>query len=406
MMENSISKAKNALVVFPTRPEDAPTVAQLKIHFCGQVVETPSELPAATNSLRVYACGNIEKLAGELPSALIIQELSYGYEALPGAADRLVSLGQVPVLVHEAGVYFRNLFGTEDYFNQVQAEHVFQELTESTKPSKALRKGIYLTEVTKEEGEEAEERLRFRLLRCSSNLSGPTANYRSADRAIMCRLNEAVRHVFDQETELNHVLAQVYTNTKGADNNGKEVKAKIKAHSDKTKDMPADGLIAFCTFYDPAGFQSLVPSAEDPYDWVYKHKSGLTRLVFKLKQGVEDSSLAKEFSVTLYPNSAFVIPLSTNRLYTHEIRPSMLNVDLIPVRMGYVARCSHLEAIYQHNQTYIEEGGQWLKLEPMTVEPMRDLKTAYYQENSTEQRVEYGKVAFSMNSGDYEKPIL
>ena len=66
---------------------------------------------------------------------------------------------------------------------------------------------------------------------------------------------------------------------------------------------------------------------QDPHDWRYKKNTGLTRLRFVLKPGVEQPGLVPEFSVTLYPNSVLMIPLSTNRLYTHAIRPSALNVD-------------------------------------------------------------------------------
>jgi hypothetical protein len=83
----------------------------------------------------------------------------------------------------------------------------------------------------------------------------------------------------------------------------------------------------------------------------------------------------------------------------------MLNIDKIPVRMGYVARCSNLEAVYLNEETYIKENGNLLKLEEMTKETMKNLKDSYYEENSTQNKVTYGKVHFSMNSGDYKKPI-
>jgi hypothetical protein len=221
----------------------------------------------------------------------------------------------------------------------------------------------------------------------------------------MKTLNDAVKQTFEEETKVNHILVQIYENKVKSDENSKEVKSKIKAHSDKTKDMPKEGIIAFCTFYDNSNFDKLKPSKKDRYDWCYKETSGLTRLHFKLKNTVTDASLEKEFSVTLYPNSAFIIPLSTNRLYTHEIRPSTLNVDQIPIRMGYVARCSNLEAVYTENQTYIKENGGLIKLEEMTEETMSALRDSYYEENMTVKNIEYGKVHFSMNAGDYEKPI-
>ncbi len=52
----------------------------------------------------------------------------------------IVTLGEVPIVISNAGVYFRELFTGGDYFNRIKSEHAFQELTESNKPSKAFRK--------------------------------------------------------------------------------------------------------------------------------------------------------------------------------------------------------------------------------------------------------------------------
>jgi hypothetical protein len=312
----------------------------------------------------------------------------------------------VPLIVHNAGVYFRHFFEDDcDYFNRIKKEHTFQDLTESNKPGKAFRKGMYLTDVSREVTAEKKEILHYRLLRCSSNFSGPTDNFRKTDRQVMKAMNEAAKYVFEQETDINHVLAQIYENKKNPDNLAKESKAKIPAHSDKTKDMPKEALIAFCTFYDTSNFQHLKPSKTDRYDWCYKDTSGLTRLHFKLKNSVRDNTLEKEFTVILYPNSIFFISLSTNRFYTHEIKPSILSIDKIPTRMGYVARCSNTEAVFMNGQAYIKEKETLIPLESMTETSMTDLKTVYFEENKTENSIQYGDVHFSMNTGDYAKPI-
>jgi hypothetical protein len=403
--ENTISKTKNLLLLLPNRDENAQALRELSAHFCGVVVSRLAEFPADLTGKRIHVCGDIAQLEEIGTPLYIIRELSFNYEDSNPALFHFVSLGQVPVIVSNAGVYFRRLFEEDNYFQRIKNEHVFQDLTESTKPGMALRKGIYLTSVSKEESVDGKEALHYRLLRCSSNLSGPTDNFRSTDHEIMDAINAAAKYVFEEETTLNHVLAQIYENKKKSDSEEKESKARIKAHSDKTKDMPKEALIAFCTIYDSANFEHLKPSSTDRFDWCYKQASGLTRLHFKLKKSVADDRLAKEFSVTLYPNSVFFIPLSTNRLYTHEIRPSMLNIDMIPTRLGYVARCSSTEAIFRDAQTFIMENGNWVPLEDMTLETMNSLKESYVEENQTERRVQYGKVHFSMNRGDYQKPI-
>ncbi|WP_294298404.1 hypothetical protein [uncultured Chryseobacterium sp.] len=402
-VENKIAIHKNILVVLNNRQENNQELHYLIDNFCGTVVDN---LNANFKDKKIYICGDLNNFVGNSHFLHIIKEFSVNYENIHAGKSELVGIGEVPVIISNAGVYFRKLFNEVNVFEKVKSEHHFQELTESNKEAKALRKGIYLSKVTKESAEEGEEALRFNLLRCSSNLTGPTDNFRETDRKIIALLNQCAEETFEYKTDLNHALVQIYENKKKTTDTEKEVKAKIKAHSDKTKDMPKEGLIAFCTFYDDSNSDNLKPSETDRFDVCYKQTSALTRLHFKLKKTVEDQSLQKEFTVTLYPDSAFIIPLSTNRLYTHEIRPSILGVDQIPIRMGYVVRCSNLEAVYKDNQTYIKENDHYVKLEEMTPEMQAELRNSYYEENMTENMVEYKKTHFSMNLGDYEKPLL
>lgn len=401
-IENQISKSKNILIVLL---DDESLNAEIKYtidNFCGKVVSSLSEMDSTTGK-RLYICGNLSKIPLNKTEAYIIRDFSSNYENLTDDNIYFVELGQVPIIINDAGVFFRKLYVDNNYFSKIKSEHVFQELTESTKESKSFRKGIYLTEISREESTEKDEILHFKLLRCSSNLTGPTDNFRTNDHQIIDKLNDAVKYAFTKETKMNHVLVQIYENKVNEKN--KEIKAKIKAHSDKTKDMPKEGLIAFCTFYDMSDVKQIKPSTTDKYDWCYKQTSALTKLHFKLKNSAVDTKLTKEFSVTLYPNSVFIIPLSTNRLYTHEIRPSVLSIDKIPTRMGYVVRCSNAEALHINGQTYIKEEDKLLKLEMMTSSMLDDLRNSYYRENTTEDFIDYGRVQFSMNSGDYERPL-
>ncbi len=404
-LENKITTERNVLVVLQDGIAGESALQYLIDHFCGKVIYSLSGLEGLQNDINIYACGNFLNLAPTRKCLQIIQELSIHYDGWLGNNHFLVTLGEVPIIICNAGVYFRHLFGKQDLFSKIKSEHEFQQLTESNKEAKAFRKGIYLTQVRKE-GMDNNEILHFHLLRCSSNFTGPTENLRSTDQYIVNTLNDSLKYTFEKDTTLNHVLAQIYENIAKTEESDKEIKAKIKAHSDKTKDMPQEGIIAFCTFYDTADFPHLTPSKTDPFDWCYKDITGLTKLHFKLKHTVVNDTLAKEFTVTLYPNSAFLIPLSTNRLYTHEIRPSMLNVDKIPVRMGYVVRCSNVEARYMNGETFIKENGTFIKLEPMTLISIEDLRTSYKAENKTAHIIDYGKVHFSMNEGDYQKPIF
>ncbi|HXS19016.1 MAG TPA: hypothetical protein VN764_17580, partial [Polyangiaceae bacterium] len=183
----------------------------------------------------------------------------------------------------------------------------------------------------------------------------------------------------------------------------KQTKAKIQAHADKTKDMPVHGIIAFCTFYDQ--LDKLQPLSGDPFDHGLKETSGLTKLHFRLKTPKPESDLPPHFTITLYPNSVFFMPLSTNRLYTHEIRSSMLNAEQLPTRLGYVVRCSSTEAVHVDGNTFLKNGDQRIKLEAATPESTAELRALYAEENKTEAVIDYrDKFSFSMNQGDYHAP--
>ncbi|WP_238005309.1 hypothetical protein KZZ52_17370 [Dactylosporangium sp. AC04546] len=402
--EARFEDAGNILVAPSTLEDDG-----LLKEFFGSVV-TPDELSSGSADIAkktVYLCGDISRIGGDSLNAaarvFVVREFAYNYDEGDDRPWKLVASGQVPVSVHGAGVYYRRFFGSDsDHFNRICAEHAFQSLTESTKPGVAHRTGIYLTPVARD-GDE----LHFRLLRCSTNLSGPTENFRATDARIVDALNHEAGFIFRNQASLNHVLAQVYHNTPAVADR-KQSKAKISAHADKTKDMPVDGIMAFCTFYDQ--LDKLRPMAEDTFDYGLKGISGLTKLQFRRKGPVEERAgciLPQQFTVTLYPNSVFFMPLSTNRMYTHEVRPSTLDAESLPTRLGYVVRCSGTEAVHRDGHTFLKTGGGLVKLEPPTVEGTNELRKLYAEENATQDFIDYGnRFLFSMNTGDYLAPRL
>ncbi|MGW6982674.1 hypothetical protein ACWGE1_25095 [Streptomyces sp. NPDC054932] len=396
LTEACINDASNILVA-PSALQDDDLIRD----FFGSVI-TPEDLGSADLSQKtVYLCGDVSGI-GELQAAervFVVRELSHGYREDVDRPWTLVGVGRVPVRVHGVGVYYRRFFDLDaDHFGRIRAEHAFQSLTESTKPGTAHRSGIYLTPV-----EQSGDELHFRLLRCSTNLSGPTEGFRPTDTGIVEALNREAATVFRDQAPLNHVLAQIYHNTL-ATTDRKQSKAKISAHADKTKDMPVNGIMAFCTFYD--GLDKLHPMADDAFDYGLKRASGLTRLHFRLKEPEGDGGgLPQQFAVTLYPGSVFFMPLSTNRLYTHEIRPSTLGAEMLPTRLGYVVRCSSAEAVHRNGHTFLKAAGDLVELGPPTPEGMDELRRLYAEENRTSSFIDYGdKFLFSMNTGDYVAP--
>ncbi|MFD0071601.1 hypothetical protein ACFVIY_04075 [Streptomyces sp. NPDC127166] len=400
--EARIEDASNILVA-PSALKDDDLIED----FFGSVI-TPEDLASGSTDLArktVYLCGDVSGINGRRLDAaarvFVVRELSHGRHEDLDASWNLVGLGRVPLRVHGVGVYYRRFFGLgTDHFERIRTEHEFQSLTESTKPGTAHRSGIYLTPVA-QDGDE----LHFRLLRCSTNLSGPTEGFRPTDTHIVEALNREAASVFRDQAPLNHVLAQTYHNTL-ATAERKQSKARISSHADKTKDMPVNGVMAFCTFYDR--LDGLEPLAGDAFDYGVKGVSGLTRLRFHLKDPTAErdgAALPAQFSVTLHPGSVFFVPLSTNRLYTHEIRPSTLDAALLPTRLGYVVRCSSTEAVHKGGETFLKRAGDLVRLEPPTPAGMDELRRLYAEENRSTSFIDYGDgFLFSMNTGDYVAP--
>jgi len=94
-----------------------------------------------------------------------------------------------------------------------------------------------------------------------------------------------------------------------------------------------------------------------------------------------------------------------NRLYTHEIVPSILPIERISTRMGYVVRCSATKSVFKDDQTYIVEGDEMVRLERPTDDDVRRLRGLYFKENTSTDVMDYGKIYFSMNEGDYTRPV-
>lgn len=294
-------------------------------------------------------------------------------------------------------IYIKDFIKEPDMFNKIVDEHKFQTLTESNKESNAYRTGIYLSEMT-----ETDDNIKYYLMRCSTNFEGPTEGFSKTDKQIIDKLNTEIPEYIKDKFRFNHVLAQIYNN--------KRKKARISSHSDKTKDMEPNGLIAFCSFYNTIEFKDRINGNknykfEESGDITFKGTTTLTKLCFKLKDPIKHPELEKTIEYILYPNSVIVITLNINRLYTHEIRPSVLPSENIPTRMGYVVRCSKTDCVYKKDEGKIYIYGTD-EIKPLTEKDQITIKNLYLEENKSDNLLIYPKIYCSLNQGDYLKPIL
>lgn len=276
-----------------------------------------------------------------------------------------------------SGVLYINCFkNSETYFNALTKAHEFQQLTESNKPGYSFRKGILLSEVTG-----GTEGIEFNLMRSPTNFVGPTEGFVDIDREIIQTVNNIANTHFSNIVPFNHVLAQVYHNSVV---HGKQKKARIGKHSDKTTDIHEKGLIAFITFYDRP----------------VTNPNAMCKLRFKSKKDSLD-----DFEILLEPGSVLIIDLEINRDYTHEISPSWLNVEDSPTRLGYVLRASKTKAVYRDHKVYIkDESGNLIPLRVPNDQDRKEIKEYYLQENKTNDKINYN-LDYSLNEGDYLKPL-
>lgn len=306
------------------------------------------------------------------------------------------------------GIVHLNAF--DNFFYDIERAHTFYTLSSSSfgnysdanKQTNALRKGVFLTPVT----ETPTGDLTFHLMRCSTNINGPTENFKSIDHEILKR----IKHLLSVDTELkmydwnalNHVLAQIYCNTSDG------AKAAISPHSDKTNDMPIHGgLIVFCTFYK--GLNKLISQGKirktSDGDFVCKMSgvSVLTKLRFRSKQACDSS-----VDVVLKPNSMLSISLLMNCFYTHEIVPSEAPISSLPVRIGYVVRCSTQEAIFRKGRVCLPSAdGEFERLRRPTWHQLQRLKKLYLEQNRSVNFPDYSSVkGVSVNEGDFLPPKI
>ncbi len=328
------------------------------------------------NYILFYYCGDVSKIPKEYKNIVhIIEEYSFNF---CNSTYKVIKEDSIPRNIN-GGMFIKKIFD-ENYYDDLLCSHNFSNLTESDKDSIAYRDGVYLSNV-----KQVDDKIFYNLLRCSTNFSTPTENFKEVDKIIIGKVQYFVDCFFEKKVKLNHVLAQRYNNIKIKE---KEKKAKIKAHSDKTKDMPKEGVIAFVSFYDKDS----------------SNQNHYSKLRFKVKKQSTSHNHVKTFDVILYPGSVYVIPLTINREYTHEIIPSDYSIDKIPTRIGYTIRTSNVEACYDKGSkgAYIKKG----KLTNHSEEFEESLKNQYLIENTTTDIVQYDETYFTMNQGDLLEPIL
>jgi len=397
MSEATLNPLDTVLLYYDIHPLHKHAFEELAATFFGRLAALPDDGVQVSDLISpvTYFCGAVSRLDELSPADFckieLIEDLCVGI----GTEENTVEIGRVPRNVRGVGVYFPCVFSDEDIFSGLLNVHRFGNLTESNKPGVGFRKGVYLSPVEEKEG-----LLNFHLLRCSTNLDGPTEAFTALDWGIVHTVNRLAQETLADAARANHVLAQLYENSTAS-------KARIKRHSDKTKDMPDNAFIAFCSFYSPDFNEKAAKMGDGRSpDEVF------TRLRFRLKEDATSGDAvgpdgdAKKFDVVLHPNSVLLIPLSTNRLYTHEIAPSALPVDRIPVRLGYVVRCSSAPAVFRDGKTHLVTDTAEEALLPPNPEQIQQVKTTYLAENTTVEKVNYPAMNFSLNQGDYMMPLL
>jgi hypothetical protein len=117
-IENRIAKDKNILFVLQNNQQDQADLQYTIENFCGTVVKNLSEIQAPLDNKKIYVCGDLDELKNDTNTLYIIKELSVNYEKCHQENFHIVDLGKVPILISNAGVYFRDMFDN-DYFDKI-----------------------------------------------------------------------------------------------------------------------------------------------------------------------------------------------------------------------------------------------------------------------------------------------
>ena len=201
------------------------SVPDILVNFCGIIISDKNEYDIfianhINNNFITYIVGDIGKNYEYIKKITLNPKRYYLIKYFITITDNFkntlnmsyfifVMIGEVPINIKNVGIYFRNFFDIDiDFFDKINKEHQFQSITESNKISNAYRTGIYLTDVYQENND-----VHYKLLRCSSNLAGPTENFKEIDKYILKKINDITPYYFLNCSELNHVLAQTYHNS-------------------------------------------------------------------------------------------------------------------------------------------------------------------------------------------------
>jgi hypothetical protein len=351
----------------------------LKLHFCGKVVENVREIKRSINTI-IYFCGNA--LRSPL-DAFVIKELSYNI-----TTQSTVSLGAVPINISGAGIMFRRFFTKDCIFSEITNDRAFKQVTENCGSEKIAHTGLFLSPV-----ERHRDGLKYYIQRSRMVCSEPLSCMKTIDAEITSLVNVSVNSFFKSKVRFNHIFADLHS---PAENR----KYKPFNKSENTKDMHADALIAYCTFYkDYDGLDFIRQSSDDSiFDCAYGGTSIFPKMRFKLKRDAPlDKYMRNSFTVTLYPNSLFVISLSTNRFYTHEV--IMPNTKKL-TRVNYTL-CSSKTWVLFRNRPYIYENGILTRMDKIGGERLEELCS---KENNSSIKIDYPNVYCSLSEGDYKEP--
>ena len=120
--ENVIATTQNLLLVLGEPADPRGELTTLTEQFCGvvtRITERGGDVEHGSYK-QVYLCGDLRLLPDGVRRGRVIRELSTNV-ADTDAELVMVSAGQVPLLVHGVGVFFRRFFDEEELFEKIVA---------------------------------------------------------------------------------------------------------------------------------------------------------------------------------------------------------------------------------------------------------------------------------------------
>ncbi len=121
--ENKLHLTKHILLCIENHIDKSHSdeINYIKENFCGRVITKVNDINSIDQDTIIYVMEDIEQVLNNIENEklfYVIKELSHNYDNVLEKIN-IINLGQVPINIHNVGVFFRNFFDDKNYFDSL-----------------------------------------------------------------------------------------------------------------------------------------------------------------------------------------------------------------------------------------------------------------------------------------------